>query len=217
MCIRDISVLVNGFYGYTWDYNPSFEVDGGSGIDSLGEAYTKFPYSVTDPDKGTVYAVVGNSGSSVWGPALNHPMMQVGWGCDTCVGSLVIDVNGDRLDGHYMTDQGLVLDDFTIFQDYTVAAKEENAFLLDAMQVRPNPFWNRLEVEFDLERPAEVYLSLLSLEGKEVFQKQLGNLKPGNHQINLEDPAANMPAATYILRLVANDKVLSKRVIKYNP
>jgi hypothetical protein len=66
--------------------------------------------------EGTVYIVCGNSGSSENAPALNHPaMIYTDGGADVC-GSLVIDVNRNRLDAKYLKTNGIIGDEFTIFK-----------------------------------------------------------------------------------------------------
>lgn len=214
--VYERSFLVNGFYGYTWEYNSSYEVDASSGTDSLGEAYRKFPYSI-EPDKGTVYAVVGNGGSSFGSASLNHPMMYYGWGCDTCVGSLFIDVLGNRLDAKFMDHTGIIRDDFTIFKDTSLVANQEAVALVQDMLVQPNPFWNRLDVSFELKTAAKVQFRMLDINGLEVYSRKLGQTPPGRHEIYLEDPAVNLPTGTYFLQLLVNDAVSNRKVIKYRP
>lgn len=214
--VYERSYLMNGFYGFTFQFNPSYVVDGRSGTDSIGEAYTKYPFGV-EPDKGTVYAVVGNSGSKGASAGLNHPIMYYSWGCDSCVGSLILDVEGDRLDGHYIKHDGTVLDDFTIVKDNTVAVQPSTESQMNALQVRPNPFELKLEVQIELKKEAKCSLSLIDMSGKEVYAERLGRLGAGSHLHILEDPAAKLPNGTYFLRLLADDKVLGQKVIKYRP
>ena len=57
-----------------------------------------------------VYAVVGSSGKVSGGP-LDHPVMFTSL---NQLGSLVLDVDGDRLDAKFLRDDGVVADSFTI-------------------------------------------------------------------------------------------------------
>jgi hypothetical protein len=66
--------------------------------------------------EGTVYIVCGNSGSSENAPALNHPAMIYTDGGANVYGSLVIDVNRNRLDAKYLKTNGTIGDEFTIFK-----------------------------------------------------------------------------------------------------
>ena len=60
--------------------------------------------------EGTVYAVVGSSARAAHGP-MNHPIMASSM---MEIGSLVVDVNGSRLDGRFIGGEGMVLDHFSI-------------------------------------------------------------------------------------------------------
>jgi len=79
--------------------------DGGSGRPTETGAYRK----ATDPYR-AVYAVAGSSGQ-VSGGSLNHPVMYVSL---NNLGSMVIDVDGDRLDATFLRENGVVADSFTI-------------------------------------------------------------------------------------------------------
>jgi len=60
--------------------------------------------------EGAIYAVVGSTARADYGP-INHPVM-----ADSMMetGSLVVDVKGDRLDGRFISGEGMVLDHFSI-------------------------------------------------------------------------------------------------------
>lgn len=61
-------------------------------------------------NEGAVYAVVGSSAKVDYGP-INHPVMANSM---LELGSLVVDVNANRLDGRFISGEGLVLDHFSI-------------------------------------------------------------------------------------------------------
>jgi len=65
------------------------------------------------PHEGAVYVVAGTSGQASGG-SLNHPAMFISL---NILGSLVLDVNGDRLDGRFLTSQGVISDHFTMIKD----------------------------------------------------------------------------------------------------
>ena len=65
------------------------------------------------PHEGAVYIVAGTSGQASGG-SLNHPAMFISL---SILGSLVLDVNGDRLEGRFLTSQGVISDHFTMIKD----------------------------------------------------------------------------------------------------
>jgi len=68
--------------------------------------------------EGTIYAVIGSSARADHGP-INHPLMASSM-MET--GALVIDVQGNRLDGRFISGEGLVVDHFSITKGVAEAA-----------------------------------------------------------------------------------------------
>jgi hypothetical protein len=83
----------------------------GSGRPASSGAYTK-PTEGLGPHEGAVYAVAGSSGQ-VSGGTLNHPAMYISL---NNLGSMVLDVDGNRLDAKFLRETGVVADNFTIIK-----------------------------------------------------------------------------------------------------
>jgi len=109
------SFLIHGHYGTSDSFNPSTMLKNGTnGNMNQGNAYLKDGKSET-PD-GTVYVVCGNSGSKETDPVSNHPVMIFGDAGTTGIGSFIIDVYKNRLDGKYLKADGTIPDQFTILK-----------------------------------------------------------------------------------------------------
>jgi hypothetical protein len=105
------SFLIDGHYGLSTTFTAAMKKDGGSGrVDGTG-AYQK-PSSGPAPHEGAVYTVAGSSGQTSGG-ALNHPAMFISL---NLLGSMVLDVNGDRLDAKFVDNTAAVRDYFTILK-----------------------------------------------------------------------------------------------------
>ena len=65
--------------------------------------------------QGAIYLVLGSSSKLDQGP-LDHPAMAISKGE---MGALVVDINGPRLEGRFITDQGKLADSFTIVKGDT--------------------------------------------------------------------------------------------------
>src|SRR5205809_1331637 len=85
--------------------------DSGDGREDGSGAYEK-PVALT-PHKGAVYTVAGTSGQTSGG-SLNHPAMYISL---NVLGSLVLDIDGSRLDAKFLNSSGSVKDYFTIKKD----------------------------------------------------------------------------------------------------
>jgi hypothetical protein len=117
--VYERSYLIDGHYGMLKTFNPSIHVKGsGSGQESGSGAYQKRP----GPHQGTVYTVAGSSGkigglqAGVGGGTLDHPTMF--YSANT-LGSVVLDIDGDRANARFLSCSGVVADEFTLLKTTT--------------------------------------------------------------------------------------------------
>jgi hypothetical protein len=103
------SYLIDGHYGFTWEFNATNLKDAGDGREDGDGAYSK-PGIGAQAHAGAVYTVAGSSGQTSGG-TLDHPAMSHSL---DVLGSLVIDVEGRRLDARFLDDFGAVRDSFSI-------------------------------------------------------------------------------------------------------
>lgn len=105
------SFLLDGHYGTSGTLTSTMIKNSGSGRPSGTGAYVK-PSSGIAPHEGAVYAVAG-SGGQASGGALNHPAMFISL---NQLGSMVLDVDGNRLDAKFLRETGAIDDSFTILK-----------------------------------------------------------------------------------------------------
>lgn len=110
------SMLLDGHYGPSdtldlvdLDMGPdsTMIIDSGDGKEDGNGAYTKNPGAIRD---GAVYVVAGSSGKATGG-SLDHPAMFISL---NNLGSMVIDINGNRLDAMFLRENGTTPDHFTM-------------------------------------------------------------------------------------------------------
>ena len=106
------SMLVDGHYGLSTTLTPAMLLDDGDGNPSGDGAYIK-PGPAGTPNEGAVHVVVGSSGKTEAGGSLDHPVMVTS---QLTLGSLVLDVLGNRLNGTFIDSTGAVQDEFTILK-----------------------------------------------------------------------------------------------------
>ncbi len=102
------SFLIDGHYGSSTTLQAGMVLDAGDGDDAGDGHYGKTSLG-TAPHEGAVYVVAGSAGKIDGGP-LNHPAMHVSL---NQLGSLVLDIDGDRLDASFVGLTG-VEDHFTL-------------------------------------------------------------------------------------------------------
>ena len=101
------SKFIDGFYGYSWNWSNKYLIKGSSGRTDQGGAYTK---PARTAHEGAVYAVAGSSGHLSSG-SLNHPVMYISL---LKLGSMILDINGKRMDVKFLRETGSIGDYFTI-------------------------------------------------------------------------------------------------------
>ncbi len=106
------SFLIDGHYGTSGSFSAGMKKNPGGGRENIDGAYTKSALSPNVPNEGAVYAVAGSSGK-ISGGTLNHPAMFISL---NNLGSMVIDVNNDRLDAKFLRENGTVADYFTVIK-----------------------------------------------------------------------------------------------------
>ena len=107
--VYERSFLLDGHYDVSSTLTPQMVLDAGGGRATGDGVYAK-PSAARAPHEGAVYAVAGSSGQAGSG-SLDHPAMFVSL---STLGSMVIDVDGDRLDAVFLDALGSVRDSFAI-------------------------------------------------------------------------------------------------------
>jgi hypothetical protein len=103
------SFLLDGHYGDSTTFTEVMKKDGGSGRPDGSGSYEKPAYRMA-PHEGAVYVVAGTGGKLASG-TLNHPAMYTS---QLVLGSVVLDVQGNRLDATFLDSTGVRRDYFSI-------------------------------------------------------------------------------------------------------
>ncbi len=129
--VYERSFLLDGHYGDTQSFAETMQLDSGDGREDGEGGYEKLG-GPGAPHAGAVYIVAG-SAASAGGGTLDHPAMFIS--LDT-LGSLVLDIEGNRIDGTFVTDNGSVDDYFTLIKGPdSVAPSVVDAQALDATTI----------------------------------------------------------------------------------
>ncbi len=105
--VYERSYLLDGHYGLSTTLTESMKLDPGNGREEGGGAYRK-----NEENRGVVYSIVGSSGQALGGP-LNHPAHVVSL---NLLGSLLVDVDSNRLDAMFLTSTGTTNDHYTLMK-----------------------------------------------------------------------------------------------------
>jgi hypothetical protein len=105
------SFLLDGHYGSSGTLTPAMKKNAGDGRVTGNGAYTK-PLIGPRDHFGAVYAVAGSSGKTSNG-TLDHPAMFISL---KQLGSMVLDIDGNRLDAIFLRETGAIDDRFTILK-----------------------------------------------------------------------------------------------------
>ena len=110
--IYERSFLLDGHYGLSTTLTPAMKLNAGDGRPAGNGAYMK-PLG-GGGHKGAVYAVAGSAGQARWTQSdFPHPAHYISL---RNLGSLVLDINGNRLDATFVRENGTTPDTFTILK-----------------------------------------------------------------------------------------------------
>lgn len=113
------SVLLDGHYGLSGTLTESMKINGGDGDEDGDGAYRK-----NDEGRGVIYTVAGSAGQATFlqgdAPlaAMQVTLLELG--------SMVVDVSGNRLDAVFVRDNGLIQDRFTLIKPSPFPAAPQN-------------------------------------------------------------------------------------------
>ena len=192
------SYLLDGHYGASGTLDPVGNVlDPGDGRDTQGGdgAYLK-PGIVAAEHAGAVYAVAGSSGK-ISGGALNHPAMFLSL---NSLGSLVLDVSGNRLDAVFLDQTGAVQDEFTILK-----TPDEDPPLLTAATAEDA---THVVVDFDepLDSVEAANVANYTIAGLAISQAEL---LPGDRSVRLTTSTMQNGASYALSVSQVQDKALN--------
>jgi tetratricopeptide (TPR) repeat protein len=175
------SFLIDGHYGSSSTFGPQFLVDGGDGDPGGDGPYAK-PTLGPAPHEGTVYAVAGNSGKVDTTAPLDHPAMFVS---RAVLGSMVIDVDGDRLDAVELDSAGAVRDRFAIVKGggFVGSPLAEAGRGGPELTAAGTPFREAIRFDFSVPRRGPATLQVFDLHGRRVARLRDGILAPGTHSV----------------------------------
>ncbi len=100
----------------------------------------------------------------------------------------------------------------TVITNNTVAIHKENRVNMEAVIMYPNPVTDKLVLEFNLNHHSTVKIRIYDLTGREVKAVDKGILDEGLAHITVATD--ELAEGTYIVTLVTNNKVMSKRIVK---
>jgi acid phosphatase type 7 len=106
------SYLLSGHYGNSTNLSPEMILDQGSGRENDTGAYIK-PTSGPFANQGTVYIVAGNASHCEGARYGHHPAMFTD---ELQLGSMVLEINSNRLDAVFLRETGAIDDYFTIIK-----------------------------------------------------------------------------------------------------
>jgi hypothetical protein len=205
------SFLLDGHYGPSNTLTEAMKIDAGDGSLGGDGAYVKASVGPA-PHQGAVHSVAGSSGQ-ISGGALNHPVMVTSL---NVLGSMVVDVEGSRLDARFLSSSGAVLDSFTIVKGVTAAPdRAAGGVAMRLAPGRPSPFASTTAISYTLPRSGGAQLHIIDVNGRRVRALRSGTHAAGAHVVvwdGRDDRGRRLAAGVYFARLEAAGAVRVQRL-----
>lgn len=204
------SMLIHGHYGRSPQFKPEVNlIQGGT-----GNPDTDGPYVKTPGGKGTVYAVVGNSGSSEGDyPVKGHPVFVARDGGSSVCGSLILEVKGSMLTGSYLSSTGEIKDKFAIFKQIAQSTPiKENFAERISLKAFPNPASEQLQVSFIADRSLRGSILVNDLSGRQVLSQTI-QVNPGAFVVSI-DNWKDLPLGNYLVNVELDGNPAVVSVVK---
>ncbi len=206
------SFLLNGHYDVSTTLTPAMILDGGDGREAGDGPYEKAT-SGSAPGEGTVYVVAGSS-SKRSGGALNHPAMFVS---EDRRGSVILEVDGGRMDVAFLDDQGVERDRFTLLKPLATPEPEPKPGVPLALAAGPNPFVRETTVQWSVPRAGPARLRVLDVTGRVVRTLADGETEAGVQRADWDgrdDAGAPVGAGVYFVTLEHGGSLRAQKVVR---
>ncbi|MCI0553771.1 MAG: DNRLRE domain-containing protein, partial [Anaerolineae bacterium] len=180
------SFLLDGHYGHSSTLTDSMIIDGGNGRTDGDGAYHKSTLGPAS-HKGAIYVVAGSSGMTSGG-SLNHPAMYISL---NVLGSVVLDVDGNRIDLTFLDHTGTKRDYFTLVKGAVDARipVELSAFTASVIELKqnyPNPFNPTTKISYSMPNSGFVALKIHDTLGGEVQTLVSEFQKAGTYSLDFD-------------------------------
>ena len=214
--VYERSYLINKHTGFSSTFNRvTMLVDSSSGNPDSNKTYIKYTYGA-NKDKGTVYAVVGNSGKHEPENGKMHAVMYKKYAADKGVGSMILEVKGNTLLCSYYKENGELFDRFSIVKrdsNSVILGTKSNSNVTD-LKVFPNPFANSINIEFEAKNNQPTTIQLQNIIGQlQIETVWRGNSIVGNNKIEIKN-LNQLPNGEYIISVTQQDEIVSEKILK---
>ncbi len=214
--VYERSYLINKHYNVSFTFKKNtMMIDSTSGNPDSNRTYLKYTYGA-NKDKGTVYAVVGNSGKSEPENGKMYPAMYTKYDGSNAVGSMILEVKGNVMTGTYYKANGDVADKFRIIKQdsSSVITDVRNNVSVNDFKIYPNPFSNSLTLEFDTKEIKPTSITIQNIVGQLIVETIWnGKSNIGKNKIDINN-LQDLPKGEYIISIKQNDDIVSEKVIK---
>lgn len=214
--VYERSYLINKHYGNSASFDKNtMMIDSASGNPDDNRSYIKYTYGA-NKNKGTVYAVVGNSGKSEAENGKMHPVMYKKYAADRGVGSMILEVKDSVLTATYYKETGEIFDKFRIIKKDTasIISGIKNNSSVNELKIYPNPFSNSIMVEFNSKEIKPTSITVQNVTGQLLVETIWnGRSVIGKNKVEINS-LLDLPSGEYIISIKQNDDIVSEKLVK---
>jgi len=203
------SFLLNGHYGLSSTLTAAMRVGPGDGRPGSDGPYLK-PHAGKTPFEGAVYTVAGSSSEAK--AVSPMPCMVASL---SVMGSMVVNIDGNRLDARFLDLNGAVQDSFAIVKGNGLNGAPPRVSSLRLAPPRPNPAHGAVGMDLELPATGRATLDVLDAAGRRVARLIAGVEPAGPRHVEWRAVSGGRPAAVglYWAVLTAAGETRVRRIV----
>lgn len=137
-------------------------------------------------------------------PPPDHDSWRGAWGVYPLLPSGIVLVS----DKHY----GLFVFDVTD----AISSIDEQQMLDNSLNIYPNPFDGSIDISYNLSRNEDVTIELFNILGNKIYSITKKSKNKGPHHDRLIIKDQKLPKGIYLIKFMANKKVITKKMMKFD-
>lgn len=94
----------------------------------------------------------------------------------------------------------------------TTLGTSNNDKISNSINLYPNPTNDLINIEFELNNPENIYLTIYDLQGKAIATPTIGEKAQGKHKVSIR--MTHLPKGIYLIQMNIGKEIITKKIVK---